>query len=345
MIYVVLLILFAILSIMAVIDNRRKKYYYIISLSLILLASLRDGVGTDWKSYYNFYIYGASDIEVGYATLNNFFSAQGFSFNFFLLIVNVLSIFLISRGTLKLSAIPAISLMIYFSDLYLYFNFSGMRQAIALSFSIYSLTFCIGKKRNIYLFLIVLLCAISFHISAIVFAIAYFVPQRSLNKKEIIFLIIGFTFFSSLVFFASSFLTGLFASKAEYYLEIEQQSSDIKSLFIIGIFRRLIPLVVLFIFSKKYIFKDSTSVYLFNLYLIGLGIYLTTYLISPDVGVRLSVYFTVLEMFLLANLVFFAKKFQIKVILLLIIFSLCSYKLSTYFKYPAYEYKSIIEGM
>ena len=344
MIYIILLILFALISIVGMIEHQRK-IFYIISLILILIAGFRDRVGTDWNSYYNFYIYGATNIELGYATLNDFFSSQGFSFNFFLLVINALSVFLISRGALRLSAIPAISLMIYFSDLYLYFNFSGMRQALALSFSIYSLTFSFGKKRNIYLFLSVIFCAVSFHISSIVFVLAYFVPQRKFNKKEIIFLLIGFTFFSSLVFFASSFLTGLFASKAEYYLEIEEQSSDIKTLFIVGFLRRLIPLIVLFVFSRKYIFKDSTSIYLFNLYLIGLGIYLTTFLISPDIGVRLSVYFTVLEMFLLANLVFFAERIQIKVILLIIIFSLCSYKISTYFKYPAYEYKSIVGGI
>ena len=85
--------------------------------------------------------------------------------------------------------------------------------------------------------------------------------------------------------------------------------------FIIGLLRRSITILLIFAFGKKFIFKHNLSAYIFNLYIIGFGIYATTYLISPDIGVRMSVYFTVLEMFLLANLLFLVKRVDVKFLL------------------------------
>lgn len=320
----------------------KKIGVLIVSIILTLFASLRKGVGTDWDAYYDFYIYGVENVEIGYAFINNFFADHEISFFFFLLVINLFSIRLISKSALEFSLIPIFSLLIYYSDAYLYFNFSGMRQAIAMSLTTFALIYSFGDKRNKYLFFSLILLAMSFHITAIIFAIAYFIPQRKFTKKEVFFLSIAFSFFSSLVFLSSSFLTGIFATKAAFYLEHQEQAQNIHSLFIVGLLRRLITIILIFFFARKVIFKNQISSYLFNLYLIGFGIFTTTYLISPDIGVRMSIYFTVLEMFLLANLIYLVKRTDIKFSLYLIVIAVSIYKLYTYTLLPAYEYQSIL---
>ncbi|MCT3834383.1 EpsG family protein [Elizabethkingia anophelis] len=343
MIYLILLFIFIFFSIKECIYNRRNWLLTLfICIILVLFASLRNQVGTDWVAYYNYYKYGVNNVEVGYATLNNFFSSLELPYNFFLLIINLISIILLYKSSKELSAIPALSLLIYYSDLYLYFNFSGMRQAIALSITCFALIFCFGKKRNLFKFLGLILCAMSFHLSSAIFIITFFIPRKKFDKKHYIIFLISLFFFSSLIYLASSLLTGVFAARAEFYLEKQEQAGNILSLFFIGIVRRLIPIVIIIFYGRKSFFKDDLSAYLFNLYIIGVGIFATSYLISPDIGVRLSAYFTILEIFIWANLIAFIKKINVKIVVLIIIYIVCTYKICTYIKYPSYEYNSII---
>ena len=343
MIYLIFLVPFIFSSLVEVIQQKNNKFLIaILGVFLVLFASLRNHVGTDWPAYYHFYQYGVHNVEIGYATLNNLFGNQRLPFYIFLIAINCISIGLISKSLVKFSAIPILSLLIYYSDLYLYFNFSGMRQAIAMSITTFALIYSIGNKRNIYIFFGLILLAMSFHISSIIFSLAYFIPQRKLKNKEIVILAVSFMFFSSLVYIASSFLTGVFASKAEFYLEHQEQASNATLNFIIGLLRRSITILLIFAFGKKFIFKHNLSAYIFNLYIIGFGIYATTYLISPDIGVRMSVYFTVLEMFLLANLLFLVKRVDVKFLLFFIVLLISIYKLYTYTLLPAYDYQSIL---
>lgn len=343
MIYLIYLIPFIVTSFIGIVKNKNNKLFLsILFFFLILFASLRDEVGTDWPAYFHFYEYTVHNVEVGYAFINNLFSNLGFPFYIFLILINSLSIGLITKSALKLSAFPILSLLIYYSDPYLYFNFSGMRQALAMSFTTFALVYCFGQKRNKYIFFSLILLAMCFHITSIIFALAFFIPKRKLKKKEFIMLGVGMTFFSSLVYFASTFLTGIFATKAEFYLEHQEQAQNVQLLFAIGLLRRLITVVLIVVFGRKYIFQHNLSAYLFNLYIIGFGIYSTTYLISPDIGVRMSIYFTVLEMFLLANLIYFVKRVDVKFFLYFIVILVSIYKLYTYTLIPAYEYQSIL---
>lgn len=342
MIYLIYLVPFIFSSFVGIIEKKKNKLLIVVlSIFLILFASLRNHVGTDWPAYYRFYQYGVNNVEIGYSTINNFFGDLGLPYFVFLIAINVLSIGLLTKGLVQFSAIPALSLLIYYSDLYLYFNFSGMRQSIALGFTTFALLYSFGSKRNIYIFFGLILCAMSFHISSIIFSLAFFIPQRKFTKKEMIILLIGFSFFSSFVFFASSFLTGIFAKKAEFYLEL-QESSNTAMNFIIGLLRRSITILLVLMFGRKVIFSHNLSAYIFNLYLIGYGIFATTYLISPDIGVRMSVYFTTLEMILLANLIYLVKRTDIKFIIFLIVLITCIYKVSNYLSIEAYEYQSIL---
>lgn len=113
---------------------------------MLLLVSLRDKVGTDWDAYYEFYRDTTDRIEIGYAFLNNLFSNLALPYNFFLFIINGFSLTLMFFFMKRNSIFLSIGLLIFFSDLFLYYNFSGIRQAIALSITCFSINFAIDRK-------------------------------------------------------------------------------------------------------------------------------------------------------------------------------------------------------
>ncbi len=339
----IFLVFFAIDEIYFYNSKKSKLISCIIAIILILLAGLRNKVGTDWLAYYEYYTFGVKGIEYGYMFFNTLFSEQlGFHYNVFLLVMNAIAISFLVSSSWKLSPLPALALLLYFSDLYLYFHLSGFRQALATCFTCYALTFVILDKRNLIKFILYIIIASSFHLTALIALLAYFIPQRKLFKKEYVIIVIGFMFFSTLIYFTSSFLTGMFAYKAEYYLKLQEQSQNIKVGYAIGIVRRLIPICLILLFARSNYFQNSVSCFLFNLYLIGLGIFVSSYLISPDIGVRVSSYFIIMEIFMLGHLLFSIKGTNKLRLVLLIILIVSFYKVSTYMSNPDYEYNSIL---
>lgn len=341
--YVVIYIFLLVLCFIPTTSNWQKKNVLTLGiLVLIFFAGLRYQVGTDWDSYYSFYVYGVDDVEIGFAFLNNLFRGAEIPYAFFLLFINALSLFLLRKSLLVFSSLPILGLLFYYSDLYLYFNFSGVRQAIAISIVLFSLTFILNKRRQPYKFFFFLFLAMCFHISSIVFLLAYFIPQRRPTKREIIIFVLGLVvIYFGMNLFSSLFLS-LLDSKAEFYLEVQDSAYDIQTLFYIGILRRLIPILLVFFTRSKDFFDDRLAMYFLNLYCIGFGVFMLFYMLSPDLGVRLSVYFTVVEIFLLGNLVYFTERSYKRIVVIGIILLVSYYKLSTYFVYEMYDYKWIL---
>ena len=73
---------------------------------------------------------------------------------------------------------------------YLRFSMTALRQAVALGFTLYSLTFI--QERKMFKFIICVLIAAVFHSSSIVFLPAYWVSMIKIGKKQLIILGIGF---------------------------------------------------------------------------------------------------------------------------------------------------------
>ena len=71
----------------------------IFTFILILFVGLRDGtsVGTDSPAYYANYLYKFWDVEYGYKFLNEFFSTNDINYNIFLILINTISLFNISK--------------------------------------------------------------------------------------------------------------------------------------------------------------------------------------------------------------------------------------------------------
>tara|TARA_B110000902_G_scaffold266473_1_gene354343 strand:- start:6134 stop:7057 length:924 start_codon:yes stop_codon:yes gene_type:complete len=305
---------------------------------MVFFVSLRNKVGTDWPVYYYSYLFGTDKFELGYRLLNNLFGALGIHYNIFLFILNSTSLFLFYRSLKDYAIFFVISLLLFYSDLFLYLNFSGIRQAIAVSLVVYSIRFCL-KKEFLY-FIVCVLLASSFHITALIFMVAYFIPKRKFHKKEMFLFAIFFVYLSTIVLSITKFLDGDLAYRANFYLEIQENDPNLRFLYFVGAIKRSIILAMILIFGDKVLATENGS-YFFNLYIIGFGIYLSTYLIAPDIGVRAGSYFLIFEIFLAGNLLLCSKNLMTRLFIITIFSFQALYKITTYMSDEYYQYNTI----
>lgn len=318
--------------------NSPKISLFVITIVLILFAGLRNQVGTDWNAYYNFYIYGAERLEIGYSFINNLFRSLSLPYNFFLIVLNTISLIFIFLFLKRNSYIPLVGILLFYSDLFLYYNFSGIRQAIAISITCFSINFAIDKK--FIKFLISVLFASSFHITAIVFLIVFFISKEKLSLKVLIIfslsLMIGLVFLNSM----TEVITLYTAKDANFYLNLQEKSNTLQQDYIIGILRRSLVLLMLLFFYKK-VAQTPNFRYFFHLYILGIIIFIATYKMSPDIGTRLSSYFTIFELVLAGNLIFSLRYLWNKIIVTCIVAFIGLYKILGYASFDTYIYKSI----
>lgn len=169
------------------------------SIQMILLVGLRaTDVGIDTYSYFiRYYEYKEMSFERifmdtlqehGYSLLIKVVSMIWDNFDFFKVIVAILSVVPIVYTVGKCSDKPFLSILIFISFGYYSFMFSGMRQGI--SFALCILSFLTIKNKKPVLFVLLVLLAAQFHKSAYLFLPAYLVASIKLNKYTVIGLII-----------------------------------------------------------------------------------------------------------------------------------------------------------
>lgn len=336
-----IIVLFAIIDAIETSKLSSALYGLVIFLFIVFLAGLRDRVGTDWIAYHNAYIYNDWDVEFGYQFFNSLFSRLKIPYNFFLLFLNFLSLSLYYFGLKRYAYLFVISILIFYSDYFMYYNLSGIRQAVAISFIVFGVKYVV--ERKFFKFLFILLCACSFHITSFIFLIAYFIPFRKINKKEAFVAIAFFFSLSFLIFAILELLSGDLARKAMFYLEWQENAPNLKQLFIIGALKRAIILIMVWIFGKK-LWDNKIAFFFLNLYLFGYGIYLSTYLLSPDMGVRFSSYFIIFEIFLAGQLLYVNKKLTTRLIIASIFCIVSLYKIYTYSILDTYQYHFIFSN-
>jgi len=343
LIYLFIGLIIIIIAYLEVINNSPAFSRYsilLISLTLILFAGLRHNVGSDWEAYYNVYKYrDVSFIEMGYMFLNNTFSDFKLPYNIFLLTINSISIILIYKFIYKNSYLLVIPILIFYSELYIYFNLSGIRQAIAISITCYSITFAIEKKRA--KFVILILLASLFHFTALIFVLAYYIPKSKIKTKHLLItlclLYFAFMGINNISFFNNENLL----KKVMWYTSYQENSSNLVTLYIIGTIKRFIVVGLIILFGNN-LLKKNNNRYFYNIYLFGLIIYLSSYMLSPDIGTRISSYFTIFEIILVGNLIFNKSSNRKKIFIVTVYSFISLYKLFGYMNEEAFNYNSII---
>lgn len=290
----------------------QKKYLIFFLYSIVVLQiGLRWETGSDWPSYYENYqsldefstvIFNIfSGYELGYGCFTYIIKNIFDNYSFFLIIHALIFYWGIIIASKKYSP------YIFISFLFFYATNLGLvgsnRQLLAIVICLWGLDFVMDKKP--FKFLIIIGAASLFHTTAFFFGIYYFLNRKF--KPVFIFSILVFSVLigkSGLPFLIFSKLGSMFGEiislKAVSYTELANDVLSENSLSSIGLFKRLFFLVI-FSINFSYLSKKLTYYkLLYNGYVIGIIIY---FLFSSSLLIlvnRGSLYFNIMECFLIS---------------------------------------------
>ncbi len=186
------------ITIMAVISSlsrdRVLKYYHtiLIALGFILIAGLRSYSDIDFVGYmdiynevptvvmFNFNSIGEIYGEPGYLFLNSILKTAGIGFYLASFLFVLISIFIKTRVSLKFSAMPSLSLCLFFCIHFITIEFIQIRWAIATSLLI--LGFYFQYKRNLIQASLIYLIAGSIHYFSFIFIIVSLLMELRSEK-------------------------------------------------------------------------------------------------------------------------------------------------------------------
>lgn len=204
---------------------KRKRYLRIstillLSLIFALVFGLRWNVGTDNLTYLSIYINNDTEVygrEFIFKFMNDSLYKMGMHFSIYFIIFAFIQVFLLYY-TLKNEAYLWVFLSIsLFGGHFFYDWMNGMRQEMASCIMLFGTNYIIKKKPIKYLICIVF--ASGFHISALLFLVVYpvVVKGKSLVPKR------GFQYFILTFSVGVTFIVGDILSKFFPILEVLQQ--------------------------------------------------------------------------------------------------------------------------
>lgn len=280
--YLATYIILVIASSWSIFIKHGKSYSKLLFCFLTFLLILHDGlrweVGTDWFAYYDFYkscISSESDFEIGYVWLNKLvYTLTGGDYTIFLFLLACFVYLSFQHLFKNYSVYPILSLLILYSSILPYLGMN--RQIIAICICLFSVKFILERKFLPWLILILL--ATLFHLSAIMFIVTYFLDKKLSGKTIVIISILslivalsGIVNLLPLDFF-NNFGSHI-ADRGEAYMNMEQNyvSSTLNTL--LGIIKRGIWIVLLLIYRDR--FKDYKYYNLFfNIIFAGFIMYM-----------------------------------------------------------------------
>lgn len=253
-------------------NNLEKGYFILISLTLIFIAAFRDGIGYDFFSYEKIYNYihvyqmGMKDlnIETGYYFLMKYSN----SYITLVVISSSVAIFLKLIFIYKYSENKFMSLLLYFSGVFIMFDMGVIRQGIAIAIALISIKYI--KEKSFMKFMLIIILSSFFHISSLVFIPLYFIANKSLNRWHYyivasIVLILSFLDMSSLIVNISNVIPiDLVKTKVTYYSSIYTGDSTI------SLIKKVIFLVIFVESYKRFNISDSLSYIFLNGYFLSI---------------------------------------------------------------------------
>lgn len=311
--YIVIFILIAFLAFVTTYFKKRitnNILLFIISVILILFAGTRFEVGYDYFNYE--YIYNNiklginSFIEPFFILVNKISHYIGIEYTGLVFAMAFASISLKTKFISNFSVIPLLSLLLYYSRIFLIYDFGQIRQGLALGIVLFSLPYILNKDIKRFLFIILL--ASLFHFSAAFFTPIYFINNIKLKRSGILYIlllscVIAFMDLKPLIInLGSFFLPGGVIEKLLFYSVTEDKLG-----LTFGILLRVgIIIICITLFWKK-IKENNLLKTIFNIYLWGTFFYLCLNSF-PQIGNRGSMYFQQFEIVLFPHLILYLSK-------------------------------------
>lgn len=307
-----------------------KILFFIFILILFSLATLRWETGTDWDNYLSYYnaipSYALGDwyMEYGYSFVNYFVKVVFDKYTILLAILALMLYAAMGITIYRYSVFPILSLAIWVAmslgDMFF------VRNTIAIALAVFSVRYIV--ERDIMKFLLVILVAMLFHRTALVFLPAYFVYSMKLSRVTLILgigitLIIGLFFSEMFVSGIGKLLGGAFEEKIKTYVSVGIDATygsaySSTTVLLRGAVNRSLILVVLLIWMNKERQEDSLLNGFINFYVLGLLLFFVTVPLSTAMG-RIPAYYNVFQMFLFPYILLLSKDRKNQIILYLLI--------------------------
>lgn len=273
---------------------KKKRAFLLISGILIILVmgcryadvSLRGDLNNYYRMFQSTFDVAWQDIfttfsymEPGYVLLNKvltvFFPWQ----QSIIFIEALICVYFVSRFILKFDVDPFVGILVYLAQGIWIFQLTGFRQAIAISLCMFSLEFVQQQKFG--KFAVITLIAMTFHYTAIVFAVFYFASKIKIKKTSIFIyiLITAILFISSdRLLQLGSEMTGTDYNTAATWGNLLGPT--------INIMFYILILYLLYVYKEK---EDKKILLYWNMTLIGLIVYCMRFISLPFE--RISFYF------------------------------------------------------
>lgn len=275
---------------------------------ILIMGAIRWKTGTDWDDYHYFFSsnhtlkdYLESDVamEIGYRWLNFIARCIYPSFSTLLTIATAISVFIYAKfcRAVGFNRYPATLLLLFWCMM----PFGGMfctRQVIANVICILSLQYVISGQLIKFLAVVALAC--TFHISAVIYLVSYFIYQMEFTKKKAIVVLVAFCigggFIGLFVNMLINSFDGYIITKMIIYsngkYEMEQSS------LVMGTIKRILTLPLFIMYRNKIQEDKYNRIYdgCLNLYIFGTCVYYLFALGNLGQLVRMSVYFQFFEL-------------------------------------------------
>lgn len=331
MIYYFILLLLALFSFYFQFDPKKAeiKVLSIVSfLCILALGGLRYQVGKDWYQYENLF-----NITNNFSDLNNAREEKLFmlflymsksivnNYSFFIFSLFTFTFYLKYRTIIKYSPDIFLSLIIYFFTIFLVFDLNAIRQGIATSIVLISISAILNKKLR--LFILLILIASFFHLSAIIFLPFYWIAKFNISKK-IILILIGISLILAIPIriiiengvLADFLLKMKYFSQYSAYINNKILGRDV-SLLSIAVFQRVFIFSLFYFYFDKLKVREDLKILLINGYLAAILIFIFLSF-SSELSFRISFYYKSLEILMIPIIVTSQNKISNKLILLLI---------------------------
>lgn len=332
---VLLIFILGFFDLMIELSNIQKKILIIFLYFVIVIQiGLRWETGTDWIPYLENYeasndysvviLNSLVGFEIGYGTFVYFIKKIFDSYSAFLFLHAILFYLVVFRTAKKYSPFFFVSIIFFYATT---LGVVGSnRQLLAIIICLLGLDFVFEKK--IFKFFAVIFFASLFHTTAFLFGIYYFFNRNFKTITVLIVLTLSFIIGKTgLPFLFFSKFGGIFgelaSSKAVAYSEGSDAAME-TGLGVIGLLKRLI---LIGIFTYNYSFLNKQLSYykvLYNGYVFGMVIY---FLFASSLVIlvnRGSLYFNIMESFLISCqfLVFYKRLDRVFLYFILLIISI-----------------------
>ncbi len=228
-----------------------KKLTFLLGGGLLFLMGLRHrSVGNDVIRYLEIYkdverfFTLETNTESGYMIFQKILSLLNFTAQGFIFTVSLIIVILFSWFFYKYSKNIGFSFFLHFTIGLFAFTMTGLRQSVAIGLTLLAIHLAINKKLMWYILIIII--AMLFHQSAIVFAPVYIIFQiKKYNFKIIILIFLAILLigvFNEIIFTQISLLSG--NKYKTLYLDTVDES---KTTFIFIIFSFSLPAITMFL--------------------------------------------------------------------------------------------------